>query len=627
MRPDYRFPSKPIDRPDHISILIPTRARPEKIQRVFDCFRETIENKHLVDVWLYVDDDDELTLQYIKSEEWLQYEIQINWYIGKPTKSMGDMLNHLWQKCTTNPGIYFPFCDDYIIETCGWDVILRDFMARHHDGIMLGYLIDPQHAAYQVTIPVPSARWLNILGYFITNRFYFWFDDMWLDQIADMAQRKVLIPIRVLSLGEKGKTPRMKNLPFWNRYFVCTQDDRFEDAKKLIEAIHDGNASSLNSALRSARESAAIQIHKSCLVELESEKKTELMLSDPEHAPAASQLVSYFEVELYAVEDLLLKVKKAINRADMPDALFLLSALELSSYKLPDINYIKATLLKDSGYDVSAAEFLLKHIENNPEDVKSAPLYNRINNKSTIAGSFNVTPAYLSNWLGISDDYFIFFPARIDEELYFIIQSIIYLACNSGVELNSILVVGAGTGEGAVQAVVSAYKNINPDVLFCVEKDKDAFKMLKQNYSHAATLYNSSSVATDGYLSEKELTAFYRYIPSVMNRYSLESFIAALNAEVHLLETTNRSGDCIKNIKRSRNLDHFDFVILDGSLFSGEADLEAVYGANIILLTGINSVKDYANHKRLSDDDDYSLLFSSITPRSGYSMFMRKDFR
>jgi tetratricopeptide (TPR) repeat protein len=621
VRPDYRFPPKPVDRPDHISVLIPTRARPEKLKKVFECFQATVENKLLVDIWLYVDDDDEITLQYIKTDEWQQYEIKINWYIGKATKSMGDMLNQLWQKCTTNPGIYFPFCDDYILETPRWDLILRDFMARHKDGIMLGYLIDPQHASYQVTIPVPSAQWLNVLGYYITNRFYFWFDDMWLDRIAAMAQRKVLIPIRIISLAETGKTPRMKNLPFWNRYFSCTIDDRFEDAKNLINAIHKNDPSSLETALKNARETAAIQIHKSNLTDLDSERNAELVLSDPEYAPSASQLISYFEVELFAVEDLLQKVKKAMERSELSDALFLLDTLEFSSFNLPDINYIKATLFQDSGNYSSAAESLYKHIDKNPDDVKSAPRYNLLKNKLTEPDSINSMPTYLSAWLGVMDDYFIFFPHKIDEEIYFIVQTLIYFAQNIFRQFDSILVVGAGSGEGTVQAICSANRDVKTCKLFCIEPDKNEFIKLENSYSDNASLYNCSSVTTDKYISEKELAAFYRHIPSVMNKYPLETFIAALNKEKQYLITTNCSCDCIQDIKLSHKLDRFDLVVLDGSLFSGEADLEAVYGSRFILLTSVNSVKDYANHKRLSEDDNYQLATCNLKPRAGYSLF------
>lgn len=623
MRPDYHLPPKPINNPDHISILLPTYGRPEKLTNVFENFQKMTEHKPLVDIWLYVDDDDEITHRYIESNQWKQYGIDIHWLIEKPTKSMGDMFNQLWQQCTTNPGIYFPFCDDYVITTPKWDTILRDYTSRYKDGIMLGYPTDDHHATYQITIPIPSAQWLNTLGYFFTNRFYFWYDDMWLDRIANLAQRKVLIPIRIITQGGKGTTPRMKNLPFWNRYFTCTLDDRFADAVKLLEVIHNDDAVALEKALQNARESAAIQIHKSSQGELDSERAAELALSDPDYAPSASKLIRYFEAELYAVEDLLFKVAKAIERSELSDAMILLNALELASFNIPDINYIRATLCKDSGYFTSAAQYLLEHVKQYPDDIKSTPLYDEFNNKLDTPSNFNATSSYLSNWLGITDNYSIFFPSKIDEELYFIIQGFIYDVLNHGGQIDSILVVGAGSGEGIVQAIVSAYPNSDARMLFCIEPKENEFHELAATYSNVATLCNCSSVSTENYISADELAAFYKYIPSIMNNFPLELFTEMLNSEKQYLDTSHRSLDCINDIKRLYNRDRFYFVVLNGSQFSGKADLDAIYGADFILLTSINSVKDYANHRRLCEDDNYSLILTNASARAGYSMFYR----
>jgi hypothetical protein len=111
-----------------------------------------------------------------------------------------------------------------------------------------------------------------------------------------------------------------------------------------------------------------------------------------------------------------------------------------------------------------------------------------------------------------------------------------------------------------------------------------------------------------------------------MNTFPLDLFADKLESEKKYLNTTQRSRSCIVEIKQAQNIDRFDFVVLDGSLFSGEADLDAVYGANFILLTSINSLKDYANHKRLSEDNDYVLITCNKAPRAGYSMFRRKDY-
>jgi hypothetical protein len=335
-------------------------------------------------------------------------------------------------------------------------------------------------------------------------------------------------------------------------------------------------------------------------------------------------LIDYYEVELYAVEDLLLKIKKAMARSDLSDALFLLEALNLASYALPDINYIKAALFQSAGHNASAAASLLTHAENNPVDFRSVPLTNKINADAD-DGVFSNSCTYLHSWLGKMDDFFVFFPDKIDEEIFYIMQTSIYLLLNHDKTLNSILVVGAGNGEGTVQAIVSAYQGLQPGVLFCIEPDQEKFEKLEKQYAQIAKSYNRSSVPVVGYVTESELTAFYKYIPSVMNNFPLEIFTEALQREKQDLECSSRSHDCIREIKQSQGFDHFDFVVLDGSLFCGESDLDAVYGATYIFLTSVNSIKDYANYKKLSADDSYILLLSNTTPRAGYALFGRKD--
>lgn len=484
---------------------------------------------------------------------------------------------------------------------------------------MLGFLIDPQHAAYQVTVPVPSAEWLNTLGYFITNRFYFWFDDMWLDQIAAMAQRKIMLPIRIISQGEKGKTPRMKNLLFWNRYFASTIDDRLEDATKLLRKIHLNDQESFEVAMKHARETAAIQLHKLSLIQPESEKKTELKSGDLDSAPSTLQLLNYMETELLAVEDLLLKLGESIRNSELSDALFISDALEKSSYIGHNINLIKKNLSQEFKFIDSSNS----HID---DKTISSALFNKIETNLTNADSCKERLNYMSRRLGIEDDYFIFFSPKIDEEPFFIIQGFLFYIQRYDVSLDSILVIGAEDGEGAVQAIVTAYKNISSEILFCIEPDCNNFDKLKNRYSKTATLYNCSSVSTDHYISKEKLTAFYKYIPSAMNQYPLERFISNLNKEVQYLNTTNRSVNCIMEIKQFHNLERFDLAILNGSLFTGEADLDAVYGSNFILLTSINSIKDYANHKKLLEDNNYVLLTHNFAPRTGYSFFRRRDY-
>jgi len=62
----------------------------------------------------------------------------------------------------------------------------------------------------------------------------------------------------------------------------------------------------------------------------------------------------------------------------------------------------------------------------------------------------------------------------------------------------------------------------------------------------------------------------------------------------------------IDSIKEEFAIDSFDVVLIDGSEFTGTAELAQVYGARFLLLDDIRTFKNRANYERLSDDPGYA---------------------
>ncbi|MBA3915407.1 MAG: hypothetical protein H0X25_16445, partial [Acidobacteriales bacterium] len=62
------------------------------------------------------------------------------------------------------------------------------------------------------------------------------------------------------------------------------------------------------------------------------------------------------------------------------------------------------------------------------------------------------------------------------------------------------------------------------------------------------------------------------------------------------------------------------------SEFSGESELEAVYGAGIIALDDVNAYKNANNYARLKDDAQYQLLMENLRLRNGYAIFQKRSF-
>lgn len=230
---------KPIDRPEHISILFPTRGRPAFVEALFDSIAATVRRADLLDAWAYVDADDAPTIECFDRAA-SAYPFAIHAVTG-PGVSNGEMHNVLRQRCSTNPGIYMYAGDKFVFRTPGWDEIVRAAFCRYPDRILLAY---PKETRWMPILGAfgvygfLSAEWTNVLGRLFTEYFSFWFDDTWLNQVATMVQRSVTLDMEVAYQDKRHGTRRMRNLPFWQRFFEATMDERLREADALRRAAY-----------------------------------------------------------------------------------------------------------------------------------------------------------------------------------------------------------------------------------------------------------------------------------------------------------------------------------------------------------------------------------------------------
>lgn len=331
---------KQIDRPDHISLLVLTRGHPDGLQEMLNSIEETACEKRLLDVWIYVDDDDETTIPLVNTFPFQRFGFPVHWVVGKRTGSMGEMLNDLRMKCTTNPGIYMPMPDDYRIDVAGWDDIVRSGFRRYSDRIVLCYPTDPIAGEDQITFCVLSAEWTNALGRIATEYFPFWGDDTWLDEVSQMVQRKIRLDLTMKPRGGKGKTPRMRNELFWHRFYESVFRERMEDADRLLATIHEGNMTAYIQGRAEAqtihKRIQAGKIHYSDIELLDIENR---LAESVESGVTAPPSPSYREIEHHAVRHLEGKLWQCIRRGRFREAIDLWSAILCASESLKGSRY------------------------------------------------------------------------------------------------------------------------------------------------------------------------------------------------------------------------------------------------------------------------------------------------
>jgi len=195
-------------------------------------------------------------------------------------------------------------------------------------------------------------------------------------------------------------------------------------------------------------------------------------------------------------------------------------------------------------------------------------------------------------------------------------------------DIKTILEIGSSAGDGSTEAWVKGLRsNPNKPTLFCLEISKPRFAELQKRYSAQPNVkcYRLSSVSLEKFPSEQQVRSFYYGTKTALNDYPLERVLGWLRQDMEYIKGQDLSGDGIGRIKRENNINRFDAVLIDGSEFTGSAELDEVYGAKFVLLDDINGFKNHQNYKRLISDPNYSLAAENWELRNGFAVFKRLD--
>ncbi|MHB8612747.1 MAG: hypothetical protein ACYDAL_10010 [Candidatus Dormibacteraceae bacterium] len=214
-------------------------------------------------------------------------------------------------------------------------------------------------------------------------------------------------------------------------------------------------------------------------------------------------------------------------------------------------------------------------------------------------------------------------PEILDDEFYAVIQTLARTA-----SISTALEIGSSNGAGSTRAFVEGlHENPERPLLFCLEVSRQRFKELVLRYGQDAQVrcYNLTSVSLERFPSEAAVVDFYNSHQSKLSRIPLREVLRWWRQDISYVGRLGEARDGIRVIKDENHVDRFGMVLIDGSEFTGSAELEDVYGADYILLDDIGTYKNFGNYERLLADPAYSLRGSNETLRNGYAVFERKD--
>ncbi|MEI8365604.1 MAG: hypothetical protein WCF65_04215 [Parachlamydiaceae bacterium] len=193
--------------------------------------------------------------------------------------------------------------------------------------------------------------------------------------------------------------------------------------------------------------------------------------------------------------------------------------------------------------------------------------------------------------------------------------------------VQSILEIGSSSGAGSTDAFIKGMKkNRSHPTLFCMELSNTRFKALQEHYANNPSVicYHASSVPLERFPEESEVLDFMETVDSNLRYYGSTEVIRWLKQDIEYVKNSNVPQNGIELVKSEHNIKDFDVVLIDGSEFTGQAELALVYGAKFILLDDICTFKNHNNYIALINDVNYNLIEKNQYLRNGYAIFKKK---
>ena len=195
--------------------------------------------------------------------------------------------------------------------------------------------------------------------------------------------------------------------------------------------------------------------------------------------------------------------------------------------------------------------------------------------------------------------------------------------------LKNIIEIGSSSGGGSTKSFIEALQRRNDleQVKFiCLELSNERFKNLKnylKPYKYAIA-YNLSSVDINSFPTENEVMKFYKNRNTVLNKVPLKEVLRWREQDIEYIKNSGKNICGLEAIKNSLGIKIFDLCLIDGSEFTGKAELNHLIGSNYILLDDTETYKCREAFEILNNREDYELIEYNPNLRHGYAAFKKK---
>ena len=173
-----------------LSMLTPTRGRPDHVKRYIDSIFATADDPSRIELLFYVDNDDPELKGYIHLAgdytQYKEYPFKKVTFIFDEPKSVSKSWNDI--AALSQGDVLCMGNDDIIYQEKSWDtrvdLEVAAYTAKHTDRIFCMWFDCGIKGSEWPTFPMISREWYNVLGYFAPGRFHFFYNDTWVGDIG-----------------------------------------------------------------------------------------------------------------------------------------------------------------------------------------------------------------------------------------------------------------------------------------------------------------------------------------------------------------------------------------------------------------------------------------------------------
>lgn len=224
-----------------ISILLPSRNRPENIERLWNSVKDTADNLDDIEMVVAIDNDDP------QAEKYNMIGQNIKFIVMERT-----VLSIYWNKCyEAAQGPIFMHCgDDIIFRTKGWDTAVKQAFAQYPDNVVFVHGDDGGgNGSNFGTHGFIHRDWAEKVGYFVPPYFSSDYNDTWLNDVSNILGRRHYVDILTehmhpafgkgpMDITHEERLTRHRNDGVDSLY-ASKAHERQEDANKLRELFQD----------------------------------------------------------------------------------------------------------------------------------------------------------------------------------------------------------------------------------------------------------------------------------------------------------------------------------------------------------------------------------------------------